>query len=194
MVINPRPTTLVANAIFDSQSDENNGPRRSTRASAGINPHLDEMYNTQAPPLEPVVRRSRNRSPSMFSDNPCSTHVFRVHPNRKPPASPSEKKLGDRRGRPPSASKDPGDVNDLHEALDELRRRPTVRRPRPTSTTEVSPAHHTTSAVSTTIKAQVGISWDGEVDSAIVQWDKQNWSPHGPVPVVHATAAAALPN
>ena len=129
MVINPRPTTLVANAIFDSQSDENNGPRRSTRASAGINPHLDEMYNTQAPPLEPVVRRSRNRSPSMFSDNPCSTHVFRVHPNRKPPASPSEKKLGDRRGRPPSASKDPGDVNDLHEALDELRRRPTVRRP-----------------------------------------------------------------
>ena len=130
---------------------------------------------------------------------PCSAttpgeHVFRVHPNRKPPASPSEKKLGDRRGRPPSASKDPGDVNDLHEALDELRRRPTVRRPRPTSTTEVSPAHHTTSAVSTTIKAQVGISWDGEVDSAIVQWDKQNWSPHGPVPVVHATAAAALPN
>jgi hypothetical protein len=68
-----------------------------------------------------------------------------------------------------------------------------VRRPQPTSTTEVSPAHHTTSAVSTTIKAQVGISWDGEVDSAIVQWDKQNWSPHGPVPVVHATAADALP-
>ena len=59
---------------------------------------------------------------------PCSAttpgeHVFRVHPNRKPPASPSEKKLGDRPCHPTSASKDPGDVNDLHEALDELRRR-----------------------------------------------------------------------